>query len=506
MYNHIELEDVLTSYGYVANRLVIDKKALTDYLKEWTSESQDEHLKSIGKFNKPCCAWDKDIAETGDVRSVWRLIEKNSAVIPLLLYSEDSDVRDLTCTVLVADVIKTNDFVYWEKIGYCINFNHYYQGDGDVCWIKEVDWKFTKEEYENMLNVFWESQTLKQLRSVPPKKVIDVKECAYMLADLTRYGWKILDDHIEEYGEIHLHILASRLITEPLKVLAKRYPDGNRMIEIYCEAIEVMKNQGTEEVVNVVDVTVWEGLQGETDSTNKVNKFMTKLMEPRQVKIKRVWTRRILFLLICATIVFGMKRLMPIARTDFWSLEHFEQLGGECCWYEIPDGVQDMKFYLTDTLLYRHSIYAFTIEDEDQYDAFMEYIRAESCYEAAVEYPGWEWNYDGIAKYSEEELAEMSYLQQNHKSMDYTEVLERASKHKFGFACAYGADVEDFVDVEYSLGEFPIGLPFDEVISDDISDYTILNYRPMGTGSVEDGILVNQETHRFVIYYAGQIR
>ncbi len=505
MVNHITVMETANSQGYYNNHFFIDKKSLPQYLKEWISKSSDEHIKFIGRFFDLYPAWNKDVSEKEDRKFVWELIEKTASVLPLLLGMNYSSFSGI---IIVADVIKTNDFVYWNKIGYVFHDNKMFveERKEDVYWIKEIDWKFTREEYENMVNEFWAIQTLKQLRTFPSKNVVNVTHCAGMLADLTRDGIKILDKHIEEYGEVSLHILASQLVVEPLIHLSKRHPNGNRAMDSYCRMIEIMKKQGTKEVANVVDVTIWEGLLGEINTGSKAYAFMAKLMESKVQKAKKFLKKCLLFFLICGLLGHFAKRTLPIGRTDFDSIEHFEKMGGECWKFGLPDGAQDVKYYLTFAVLYGHSLYSFSIEDEEKYDEFMEFIKSEAISKNYAGTPGWDWYRDGRENCSEEEYNERIYLAQNCAFMDYKEILERASKHKYGFENAYGADVEDFIDLEYELDNFPIGLPYEKVISDDIKDYTLLIYYPSGCGSVTEGIAVNEETHRFVVFYGGTIK
>ena len=47
---------------------------------------------------------------------------------------------------------------------------------------------------------------------------------------------------------------------------------------------------------------------------------------------------------------------------------------------------------------------------------------------------------------------------------------------------------------------------FEKLIDDEINTYTILYYRPKDTGTVSEGILVNEATRTFVIYYFGAAR
>jgi len=563
MINHIWIKDVYTPYKYFENYWFIDGKSLPQYLENWSKESQDKYLKSIRKFIGLCPAWNKNIAQKGDVRFVWNLIEENSAVLPVLLCEDDTDFSFI---VIVVDVEKTNDFVYWNRIGYVLHdkedfeeekrngilntesyspedwemygdnialesvdspewlqwiganwdeelyrrrMNYtapFYRTEGNVCWIREVSWKFSRAEYEDMVTAFWEIQTLKQLNNISSKKVINVVECAELLADLTIYGRGLLDKHIREYEGILLHVLSEQLVTEPLISLLKYHPERKCAIDIYYKIIEVMSQNGTDEVRNVVDVTILERISGEKEIWKLIGPHLTKLTERKEIKRRKRLEKYLFIFLGLVLICFLAKRYLPIGRTDFKSIEQFEKLGGYVWREGLPEGTQDVRYYLTDTMFFTQSIYSFTIEDEEQYDAFMEVVREHSCYESAVEYPGWAHSCNVSLEYSKEEQEAMRYLQENHKNMDYKEVLRLASAHKRGFASSYGADVEDYVGEENGLDDFPLGLSFQEVIPDNIYDYTILDFSPMGTGSVEDGILVNQDTHRFVIYYAGQIR
>lgn len=226
------------------------------------------------------------------------------------------------------------------------------------------------------------------------------------------------------------------------------------------------------------------------------------------MKIKKKVKKICIFVLVCWMIVFMAKRFCPLGRTDFKSMDHFNKLGGEGWRYGLPDGAADVHYYLMDNVLYKHSIYSFTIAEEKKYDSFMEVMRGQSCTSSyAVENPGWEIRCYVDWEYSEEELAAMKYLQENHAEMDYKEALKRSSAHKRGFANGYGAAVEDYLDEkEVGLMKFPINLPFDEVISDDIREYTILYYSPTGSGTQGECVLVNQETKRFVIYHTGALR
>lgn len=256
-----------------------------------------------------------------------------STVLPLLLCEED---LDFSCIVIVVKVEKTEDFVYWNKIGYVLHENEdveeekkrgilytdsyseedwerygdnialesvnsplwknwisenwdeelyrrrvnytlpYYQTEGNICWIKDVDWVFDRTEYNKMVNSFREFQIMERLKCIENKEYMDITKCANMLADLTTDGRKILQKHIKDYNEVLLHLLAGDLVTEPLIDLLKYHKERTSAIEIYSKAIEVMWKIGNDEVVNVVDVTILERLSDDEYVWQKFGTFISE--------------------------------------------------------------------------------------------------------------------------------------------------------------------------------------------------------------------------------------
>lgn len=315
--NKIDAKMYKTSYDYEKCFWVIDNKTLPEYLSDWAKESTDERFKGFAPFDTLCPAWDKDIDYEGDVRFVWKTIDMDSAVVPLLLCPDDTD---FTCIVIVVEVEKIGEYVYWNRIGYvlheredyeeekrsgisCISaytdedwekygdniawekvdsweWRHwisenwaeelyrrrmnytlpYYQTEGNICWVKTTDWVFARTEYDKMVDVYWDMQVLKQIENWKKSNSLDKESCAKFLADLTCDGRETLEQHIREYGEVLLHILAPELLGKPLIELLKHPSEQERKIQIYCNAIECMWRYGNEEAVNVVDVTLLERL------------------------------------------------------------------------------------------------------------------------------------------------------------------------------------------------------------------------------------------------------
>lgn len=106
-------------------------------------------------------------------------------------------------------------------------------------------------------------------------EIMDVTACADMLAGLAAGGQQHLKEHIEDFHEILLHVLAGDLVTEPLIDLLKFHPDREATIQKYCDAIEAMWKNGDDAVVNVVDVTILERLSDEEQVWQKFGAFLS---------------------------------------------------------------------------------------------------------------------------------------------------------------------------------------------------------------------------------------
>lgn len=331
--NHIEVQDMQTPYGYTDNYWVIDGKALPQYLDTWAKESQDAYLTSFGSLLGLYPAWNRDLTWSGDVRFVWKVITMDSAVLPLLLCEEDTD---FSCMVIVADVEKTKDFVYWNRIGYVLHdkesfeeerkcgilytdsyseedwekygdnialetvgsplwkqwisdyweeelyrrrMNYtlpFYQTEGNIRWVRQADWVFDRTEYDKMVSAFWERQTVKAIRQIAGKGVLHTVDCAHLLADLTMEGRQALEAHKRSFHDILLHILAGELMNEPLLDLLKYHMDRKDTIQMYCEAVEAMWKYGDDAVKNVVDVTILEGLSDDPLVWQRFGTFLSR--------------------------------------------------------------------------------------------------------------------------------------------------------------------------------------------------------------------------------------
>jgi len=121
-----------------------------------------------------------------------------------------------------------------------------------------LDWCFERNVYEDMVQCYWEQETLEEVQNYHASKMTE-KDCADLIKKLKRTGSNELIEHIDTYGEMLLHLYASEQVGEPLVKLLK---DNNicAYVEIYCRTIELMWRYGDDAVKNVVDVTLLERL------------------------------------------------------------------------------------------------------------------------------------------------------------------------------------------------------------------------------------------------------
>lgn len=80
-----------------------------------------------------------------------------------------------------------------------------------------------------------------------------------------------LTEHYEDFGELLGHIFFNDEISIPLFDLLQRN-DANFKISAYCQFIEEMWRSGTDDVVNIVDVTITERLSDDETVWNRFGK------------------------------------------------------------------------------------------------------------------------------------------------------------------------------------------------------------------------------------------
>lgn len=316
-------------------QLLIDGDDLLMRFAHWeVANDAKEDWPQIAPFDDLALAWSIPLEYSGDVRFVWKMLREDKAILPLYLCPDD---LDFSCIVIVAEVEKTENYVYWNRIGYVThvgenykkeiehgildtdaytsedwerfgdniawetvespewyqwtgeNWNEelyrrrmnytlpYYRDGGGVCWVQTVDYTFERNTYELMLEDFRDIQLdleLDRVFRMSEKNDMNTMRCGDMIAMLSPDGYDALNRHLLNYGEVVLHVLASEQITEPLENYLRQ--DVKQKIKVYSKAIELMWAKGTTEVVNVVDVTILERLSDELLLWRKFGEYLSE--------------------------------------------------------------------------------------------------------------------------------------------------------------------------------------------------------------------------------------
>ena len=92
---------------------------------------------------------------------------------------------------------------------------------------------------------------------------------AKAIASFLPNGEKLLEDHYIDYGELLLHVLTSEMISEPFIDLIKDKRSSDHELNLYQKAIKLMLQNGDEDVLNALYVTVYERLCDEKEAFQK---------------------------------------------------------------------------------------------------------------------------------------------------------------------------------------------------------------------------------------------
>jgi len=177
-------------------------------------------------------------------------------------------------------------------------------------------------------------------------------------------------------------------------------------------------------------------------------------------------------LIILIVVVFIIAVIALYARFGLkvgtWKYDSFEELNSAHpvkIHVDIPVGATDQRAVYKGTGIGYSSIYSFTL-NENQYQQFIKdmYDEFDIGFDPDGAHPG------------------------------------------HGYAEWYMMNIVDAANIDNELDRFPVYLPFDEVIDENINDYVIIVYSPVGSGTIGCGIIANPDTGRIVVYSEGHIR
>ncbi len=327
--NHIDVVEVTNPNGYIVQELTIDGASLGQWLDKHTEGSEDEHIAAfIRPFSELLFAWSHDIDWKGDRRFVRTLIDMDSAPVPILLCEDDPD---FSCIVIVADVEKTEDCVYWNRIGYvthngesleeemekgiaytksytdddwarygdnialedvgsdawhewiaknwdvelykrCMNYTlPYYKAEGSIKWFINTDWVFDRREYEFVVEKYYALQRLRLSEELLRNSDDELNgaECAKILEEILPMGEEALQKQLDEYGEILFDPYICDVIASPLNDLVRRKEPDKILLETYLNALKILKKHGDIHVRNNLEISILDDFDEERAAFRK---------------------------------------------------------------------------------------------------------------------------------------------------------------------------------------------------------------------------------------------
>ena len=172
--DEIELRETEIQDGWRDNVFFINGKPLYEYFQEWTDIYKPEQL---------AVCWTEYLDHDSYVRFERYCLSKDHANVPILICPDD---RDFSCTVIVTEVIKSDNTITWKRIGLVDNTNWsledeiksgsltadtytnqewaielyqrlinytfpYYQEDKNINWFSKCSFVFDREKYEKLV-------------------------------------------------------------------------------------------------------------------------------------------------------------------------------------------------------------------------------------------------------------------------------------------------------------------------------------------------------------------
>ncbi|MBQ2466944.1 MAG: hypothetical protein II506_04165, partial [Lachnospiraceae bacterium] len=218
-------------------------------------------FKKDAGVDKAVPAWTKKCLDYKGVQAVWRLYDKNKAIVPLYFVDSGQDAA----YAVVVEVDKKDNVVYWDQIGK-VQFDSQDEFEtinkDKIEWYDSLDFEFERQEYERVLEMTWINETLIQLNNF--HSVLDKNSCASLVSSLKRDGVQILEKHLQEYNQLLMDVYVTEELVNPLKDLIRK-PSEYERLSIYFKTVELMWKYGNTDIMNVLEVTVLENLYYEDE-------------------------------------------------------------------------------------------------------------------------------------------------------------------------------------------------------------------------------------------------
>lgn len=179
---------------------------------------------------------------------------------------------------------------------------------------------------------------------------------------------------------------------------------------------------------------------------------------------KKIAIPLIIVLALAGTFLFG-RFVLRLGGWEYDSYEDFKKNAYLKLTVDIPAGATDQKFYYKNVGLGERSLYAFTLNSTD----YNKFIRS--------------------------------------MEIEHNLICDPEDYAKYGcYAEYYMKKVKDIQYPDDPIDSFPMNLDYDKVVSGDISNYDVIIYSPMYSGSTSWGMIANPGTGRIVVFSIGNIK
>lgn len=176
--NTIDVQPVTTLYGYSESYWLIDGKPIVRYLDEYVRDGKCPALERFGSLLGLLPAWSGELEWAAENRFIWEMIDSpGTQNVPILVCEDDCD---LSCIVILARIRKTEDFIFWDKIGLLLHENEDFDleqraGIANLDSYSEKDWEmyggniaweeFGSREFFNWVGENWQEELLRRRRN-----------------------------------------------------------------------------------------------------------------------------------------------------------------------------------------------------------------------------------------------------------------------------------------------------------------------------------------------------
>lgn len=215
--NKISAASIKTLYDYKETYWMIDDKAIVEYIDEYREQGKCEQLNKFGSMLGLLPAWTGMLMWKADNSFIWEMVcSKETLNVPILVCEDDCD---LSCIVIIAKIRKTNDRVYWDKIGLLNHENENMSDEmnsGILCLeaYTEEDWEkygenlaletSNSELFKNWVAENWDEELIRRRRNCT-KPYMQNDENIYWIKDTNwEFDYKEYEEVIGIYEDIYI--------------------------------------------------------------------------------------------------------------------------------------------------------------------------------------------------------------------------------------------------------------------------------------------------------------